>query len=215
MLICKYTNNAKLCNKKYKTKHGLEKHYVSVHKDIIMKHNPNISFDNYMDSYVKNDTENVIETQVACVDDGGVDNNVNNGSDNVGNNGNNGNNVNNGSDNVGNNGNNVNNGSESVGNNKIRLLEDQNKLLLSQNKIFDFQLSDIKKRLSVVEKRNKRYCLVCWNNESNYALIPCGHKIVCGDCSVSILGGKRECPVCSEKVYDLLQIWESGYEESE
>jgi hypothetical protein len=98
---------------------------------------------------------------------------------------------------------------------RLKLVEDQNKLLMSQNKIYSMKMDELFKRMRNLEKSNKKYCIVCWDNESNNAFIPCGHKIVCGTCAVSLLGGKRECPVCSQKVYDFIQVWDGGQPQSD
>ena len=82
------------------------------------------------------------------------------------------------------------------------------------------KMSKLKKRLKKLEKRMdrmehpKRYCIICWKNDNDYALIPCGHKIVCCDCAVALLGGSTKCPVCSKRVEDMLRVIESGIEES-
>lgn len=88
-------------------------------------------------------------------------------------------------------------------------------LLMTQNKILSMKLSDIEKRVKTMERQTKKYCIVCWEHESNYAFVPCGHKIVCGTCAVSVLSGTKKCPVCSQTVYDLLQVWDAGRDNSE
>jgi len=54
------------------------------------------------------------------------------------------------------------------------------------------------------------YCLVCWDNESNYAFTPCGHKVVCGTCAAQLMATVGKCPMCRNRVYDMIQIWEGG-----
>lgn len=48
-------------------------------------------------------------------------------------------------------------------------------------------------------------CIICTDAERTHALIPCGHRILCGDC-LNIIDPKR-CPVCSEYFTDSLRIW--------
>lgn len=54
------------------------------------------------------------------------------------------------------------------------------------------------------------YCQVCWENQSNHAFTPCGHKVVCGTCAAQILSSSQRCPICKSRAYDMIQIWEGG-----
>ena len=72
------------------------------------------------------------------------------------------------------------------------------------------KLMSIESRLEIVEKPEKKFCIVCWDHESDYALVPCGHKLLCATCAISVLSGKKECPVCMRQVYDMMQIWDTG-----
>ena len=195
MLVCNYSLGIKKCNKKYKTLKGLQKHYDILHKENILKSNPMSSFASYMKNYVRkidipaNNNPSPISKQHKPLGLIPIKRCIKS--------------------------------SSSVSDSKFRLMENQNKLIISQSKRFSLKVKDLERRLKIVERAeraNKKYCVVCWDNESNYALVPCGHKIVCGNCAIAVLGGTRKCPVCSHNVYDLMQIWDGGQpcsEESE
>lgn len=57
---------------------------------------------------------------------------------------------------------------------------------------------------------DSKLCSVCWEHDSEYALLPCGHKVLCGTCVVNILSTSRRCPICQQNVYDMLRIYEDG-----
>ena len=61
-----------------------------------------------------------------------------------------------------------------------------------------------------IEQQNKKMCIACWEHESNFALVPCGHKLVCGTCAATLLHSKPVCPFCREKVRDVIQIWDAS-----
>lgn len=52
---------------------------------------------------------------------------------------------------------------------------------------------------------NSNMCVVCKDLERTHALIPCGHKALCGNC-VELLHPKR-CPLCNENFSSTLRIW--------
>jgi Zinc finger, C3HC4 type (RING finger) len=184
-------NSGKQCRKKYKTEKGIKDHYDIVHKADLESQDSMLSFKSYMESYVKeiftgSSSDSSQPAQISQISEVKlVQDGVNQTA----------------------------NQSEERTNTKLKLLETQYNLLSSQHKIVSTKMEDLQMRIKNVEKLHKKYCIVCWENESNYALIPCGHKITCGTCAFSILGGKRECPVCSQAVYDLLQIWDCGKED--
>ncbi len=57
------------------------------------------------------------------------------------------------------------------------------------------------------------YCQICWDNPSNYAFTPCGHKTVCGTCAAQVMSSHQKCMLCRERVYDIIQIWDGGQKE--
>ena len=59
--------------------------------------------------------------------------------------------------------------------------------------------------------QEEHMCVICYENPSSHAFIPCGHKHICGACSVNqpmidALHGK--CPTCSTEFSMILHIYE-------
>ena len=48
-------------------------------------------------------------------------------------------------------------------------------------------------------------CSVCLTNRKEYAIVPCGHFCVCGDCSDMLL----QCPLCRSPMRSVLKIYDS------
>jgi len=48
-------------------------------------------------------------------------------------------------------------------------------------------------------------CIACKDAEKTYALIPCGHKVVCEEC-LNLLDPKR-CPLCNLNFINSLRAW--------
>lgn len=194
-LVCTVRSGfpGKPCRKKYKTEKGIQKHYDTVHKAKLEAQNPMSNFKSYMESFVKEiftgkpydavDTTN--DTSGALP----VDNPIPTSTVTV-----------------------TAIATATATAEEVDKLGMRLDLLESQKKLMSMKLEDLQNRIKKVERLHKKYCIICWENESNYALIPCGHKIACGTCAFSILGGKRACPVCSNSVDDLLQIWDGGKE---
>ena len=44
------------------------------------------------------------------------------------------------------------------------------------------------------EEAGKKLCVVCMDAANSHALLPCGHKCICADCSTRLRDGL--CPVC-------------------
>ena len=88
-------------------------------------------------------------------------------------------------------------------------------VLIEQQQICIDNLKQIEDRLDkTLAASKKRYCIVCWEHESNFAFLPCGHKIVCGMCAITILGNSKQCPVCRSETYDIQEIWDVGMDEN-
>ncbi len=47
-------------------------------------------------------------------------------------------------------------------------------------------------------------CQICYTNECNCILLPCGHKCCCSDCSKNI---KRKCPMCRKYIENICKIF--------
>jgi hypothetical protein len=48
-------------------------------------------------------------------------------------------------------------------------------------------------------------CCICLDDEASYAMIPCGHLCLCGECSTNIT--LDECPICRESVTSTMKIY--------
>lgn len=48
-------------------------------------------------------------------------------------------------------------------------------------------------------------CVVCWDEENRYALIPCGHQVLCQQCLVII--DPKKCRVCNMNFTGTLRVW--------
>lgn len=55
---------------------------------------------------------------------------------------------------------------------------------------------------------NEKICAVCWESERSYALIPCGHLCLCGQCSINYKHiGYKSCPICRKGVQKVQRIY--------
>lgn len=77
------------------------------------------------------------------------------------------------------------------------------------------QIKTIERRLTDVEKKDKKLCIACWEYESTFALQPCGHKLLCGTCAATMLHSHPQCPFCRTKVTDIIQIWDVAMNEND
>jgi hypothetical protein len=59
--------------------------------------------------------------------------------------------------------------------------------------------------------QDENLCVICWENPSSHAFIPCGHKHICGVCSENkaiVDGLNKKCPTCSSPFSMILHIFE-------
>ena len=69
--------------------------------------------------------------------------------------------------------------------------------------------SDLQKKLqqrydeAVVEDRGQK-CSVCMDRRAEWALVPCGHKCLCGDCKEA---AARPCPICRSTPTSIIRIY--------
>ncbi|AKN80731.1 inhibitor of apoptosis 3 [Diatraea saccharalis granulovirus] len=52
-------------------------------------------------------------------------------------------------------------------------------------------------------KDEERLCKICFKEERNVALIPCGHVVLCPKCSLSV----KNCPVCRSDFVNVIKIF--------
>lgn len=50
-------------------------------------------------------------------------------------------------------------------------------------------------------------CVVCFHGASDYAIVPCGHKCLCEQCSTKFKGAAALCPVCRGSVQMTMKIF--------
>ena len=46
-------------------------------------------------------------------------------------------------------------------------------------------------------------CAICWDGDPEYAVVPCGHRCLCANCSKAV----SECPVCRGAMTAVLRIF--------
>ena len=57
---------------------------------------------------------------------------------------------------------------------------------------------------------NQNTCVICQDNDSIMAVIPCGHLCLCNGCSNVCMGGQngqRNCPICRGNMQSVLRIY--------
>ena len=48
-------------------------------------------------------------------------------------------------------------------------------------------------------------CVICMEDEKSHALVPCGHRCLCGRCSEAI--ADKQCPVCRQGFVAVLRVF--------
>lgn len=70
---------------------------------------------------------------------------------------------------------------------------------------------ELAKQLKVEKRKNdeltkqlkKKECVICMDNDADYAITPCGHMCICSECGPKI----NNCPICRKKVDFVLKIY--------
>lgn len=52
-------------------------------------------------------------------------------------------------------------------------------------------------------------CAICMDMSRNSVLRPCNHMITCFNCSMLLMNRSDSCPVCREKIEDVIKIFMS------
>lgn len=55
------------------------------------------------------------------------------------------------------------------------------------------------------EKSNTNECAICMNNIINTVFYPCGHNCTCYECSIRFI--TKPCPICRQKVFEVMKIY--------
>ena len=111
-------------------------------------------------------------------------------------------------------------------NNKIKKLEKNNEQFssivksltvnynnaISSNKYLNNeiinQVQSIKKKLNNTENKIKPdKCKICYINKSNIATKPCGHVVMCKECSDKLELYEYKCPLCRQYILDTLKVY--------
>jgi hypothetical protein len=75
-------------------------------------------------------------------------------------------------------------------------------------------VTDLRQQMTLVAKKNTKWCIVCFERENDYAFMPCRHKCVCKQCAQNVLNNYKKCPICrvaittANMIYDL-SAWEN------
>lgn len=52
-----------------------------------------------------------------------------------------------------------------------------------------------------------RECIICYTDVPSYAIIPCGHLILCDKCNNDHAKKLKECPICKDKITQICKIF--------
>lgn len=73
----------------------------------------------------------------------------------------------------------------------------------SPNNNVDTTNNNIANSSSVTKKKQ---CVICCSAQVEAALVPCGHNLFCMECALNLKSKDSPCPVCQEKVTQVLKI---------
>lgn len=79
-----------------------------------------------------------------------------------------------------------------------------------QNDAADRNKKSIPKDLNeFCDENNETDCAICMDTVRNSVLRPCNHMITCFDCSNLLYKRSDNCPICREKIEDVIKIFMS------
>ena len=55
---------------------------------------------------------------------------------------------------------------------------------------------------------SKKKCNLCFVNQSIIALLPCGHKYTCSDCTSEIISSNKICPICRKEIVSFVRVFD-------
>lgn len=79
----------------------------------------------------------------------------------------------------------------------------QKRLTVSQLTEVDYD-QELQKNYEI---RKEKCCIICLDNLSSMAFVPCGHKHICKGCAPKFKSNK--CPVCRVPITGLIEIFEN------
>ena len=50
-------------------------------------------------------------------------------------------------------------------------------------------------------------CVVCMDNKKDHAVVPCGHRCICGECAADVQESGK-CPMCRKPLDFIMKVWE-------
>jgi len=72
-------------------------------------------------------------------------------------------------------------------------------------KNLELQKTEIQKTLA---DRKKETCVICLIGPRSHVLIPCGHKLFCGECSDALSHNSQHvCPICRTNIQQVLKVF--------
>ena len=78
-------------------------------------------------------------------------------------------------------------------------------------KVRTFQLIEQKEindlEQNVKKEGNQKYCIICFTNNPEIIICPCGHKCICILCYDKLLAnaGFKKCPICGNKIESIVK----------
>jgi hypothetical protein len=62
--------------------------------------------------------------------------------------------------------------------------------------------------LEIVDDCENKKCKLCLQNKSIIALIPCGHKYTCVECTGQLITTSKKCPICRENIISFVRVFD-------
>ncbi len=78
----------------------------------------------------------------------------------------------------------------------------------SDTEYYDIDDQTMQTTTGAVDSTSNRTCVVCLNADRvPIALVPCGHSLMCGQCTQTIMSNGQHCPLCRSPIAQLLNIY--------
>ena len=87
----------------------------------------------------------------------------------------------------------------------IEKYKSDNNLLVKKNEQIQKQLFELKNNLENIEKKFK--CSICYTNNINTMLEPCGHLTLCDKCVIELSTYTSQCPICRRTFNNFKKIY--------
>ena len=60
---------------------------------------------------------------------------------------------------------------------------------------------------TVAQPDDATICVVCMDNKKDHAVVPCGHRCICGKCADDVQKSGK-CPMCRSPLNMVMKLWE-------